>query len=127
MCRLTSSSLILPRYLVRCILCTVVARGPEATCAATHISGPPITSKRKGTTSGQEQPGDPPLFGKPPSQSKKMRGGKKSSGKKTVPTSLAGSIDFRGYFEEIGLSIEELIVAAPAPPPQKKIARLEER
>lgn len=51
-------------------------------CAPVHISGPPTKSKRKESSSGATQPGDPPLFGKTPtSRDKKRRGGRKSRDK----------------------------------------------
>lgn len=62
----------------------------------------------------QEQPKDLSLFGKSPSQGRKRRVGKKSRSKKKASTSPVKSIDFRDYFEEIGLGPEETMVEAPS-------------
>lgn len=108
---LTDSSLeVSTHHLVRNFTASYARRWHRisgATCTATYISGQPIISsgkKKKGAISG-----NPPFFKEhPPS-----RGGKRSRGKKTDPSSPAKGTDLESYFAYIGVDVKELTVEVP--------------
>lgn len=117
MCHLSCSSLQVPaRDSVRNVTILYAHWWREivrATCTPTYISRPTIVlseKKRKDATSE-----DPSLFGEhPPSRGGKRRGGRRRSrGKKTLPTLLAGSADLGSYFADLDLNMEDPTTEVP--------------
>lgn len=67
----------------------------------------------RGIRPAGNNPGTRYYSGSFPIRLKKRRGRRKYLGKKTVWTSPARNVDFGDYFEEIGLSVEELMAEIP--------------